>query len=561
MATSKQQQAKAVYELWEVITQHRWRFVLTAFTVSGLVLLASLFLPRKYEAIAHFERRNAPELIEAIRSGASDSYMDPIPSLIKEIAGSHAIAQVVNDLEPRLTRIGYLNGRAEVLDLRQRVKQHLLVHSEYGDSTRIQLRLELILDDPNVASLVVNGLIDRYIQTTREEMVARANSSIQYYDTLILEHEAELEEHETRLGEFEQQNALLLPNQPFSIQAQLGEARDQLAMLNTELEGIDIRRRSLRDVLATEPATLPSVVHSKNPELIRLQRKLDELNDVIRVHVKEKHMTEQHPELIALRQEQAELAAKMDSLEQNVVTSTQTHPNPKRAELELSLNTADAERDALKEQISLRRKKIDELSAKATGMLPVRAEHRKLLAATETSQKDVDYYQAMRRRAANYLTPETGDRGVQLEFLRRAEPTRQPISPSVFQVILVAGFMGVSAGAMSVFLAHRTDESYRNASQLSETSAIPVLGSVSELITRQHRRMRRLKYGVVYPVNALVMASVLVCFATVLYIDLERPDVMNKLKDRAKSMVISATDIQRTDPVSASLLVTEKPRG
>ena len=60
----------------------------------------------------------------------------------------------------------------------------------------------------------------------------------------------------------------------------------------------------------------------------------------------------------------------------------------------------------------------------------------------DTSQKDVDYYQNMRRRAENYLTPETGERGVQMEFIRRAEPVRDPVSPNLVQVIIVAGFLG-----------------------------------------------------------------------------------------------------------------------
>ena len=103
MATNKQEQAKAIYELWDVILQHRWRFVLPAFAViMAVVLFVSLFLPRKYEAtVAYFERRNAPELIEAIRSGASDSYLEPLQALTNEIAGSNAIAQVIKDLEPK----------------------------------------------------------------------------------------------------------------------------------------------------------------------------------------------------------------------------------------------------------------------------------------------------------------------------------------------------------------------------------------------------------------------------------------------------------------------------
>lgn len=559
MATNKQEQARAVYEMWEVILQHRWRFVLPAFAVTALVLCASLFLPRKYEAAAQFERRNAPELIEAIRSGASESYIDPIQSVTKEVVGSHAIAQVVTDLEPRLKRAGYIDGRADTHRLRNYVKQHLLVHRESADHTGVRLRLELVMDDPHVASLIVNGLVQRYIDTTRSQLVDRAHSSIAYYDNLIEQHRAEMEENQTALGAFEQEHAMLLPDQPYSFQAQLAEAQDHLSMLTTDLEGIQIRRRSLVKAIEAEPATLPSVVHGNNPEVTRLQHKLEELEEEIREHIHTKRMTEKHPAVVALRGEQAELQARLEKTEKQIVTSTQDHPNPKRAELELALNAADAERDSLQEQIALRRNKINELSAMAGEMPPARAEHRKLLAAVSTSQKDVDYYENMRRRAENYLTPETGDRGVQLEFIQKAQPMRQPVSPDLFQVILVAGFMGAASGALSVFLAHRTDESFRNARQVAESTSIPVLGSVSELITRQHRRVRRLRYTIVYPANALVMASVLVMFAGLLYLDLERPDLMNELKDRAKSMVTHPMQ-QGTDPTGpVGLLLPEEP--
>jgi len=557
MATSKQEQAKALYELWDVILQHRWRFVLPAFAITSLVLFASLFLPRKYEASANFERRNAPELIEAIRSGASESYIDPMQSLTKEISNSAAIAQVVGELESRLKKSGYVTSQADLQDLRVKIRRNLLVNREYADSTRVQLRLELVLDDPYVATMVVNGLIDRYIRETRGSLVERANSSIAYYDGLIDQHRNDLESAQQELGLFEQEYAILLPEQPYSLQSQIAETQDQLSQLNTELEGLEIRRRSLREAIESEPATLPSILHGQNPELLRLQSKMDQLNDRIRERIDTQHMTEQHPEVITLRESQVALQAQIDSTEKNVVTATQDHPNPKRADLELSLTNADAERAAIKEQVALRLKKIDELSAMSSDMLPVRAKHRKLLAEVDTAQKDVDYYQNMRRRAENYLTPETGDRGVQLEFIRRAEAINRPVSPNLMQVILVAGFLGMASGALSVFLAHRTDESFRNARQLSEATSIPVLGSVSELITRQHRRIRQLRYAIVYPANALVMASVLVLFAGILYLDLERPDVLNKIKDRAKALVQTQTEEAAGDPTPVGLIMPD----
>ena len=216
----------------------------------------------------------------------------------------------------------------------------------------------------------------------------------------------------------------------------------------------------------------------------------------------------------------------------------------------------------MKEQIAIRRAKIDELSAMTGEMLPVRAEYRKLISSVDTSQKDVDYYQNMRRRAENYLTPETGERGVQMAFIRRAEPVSIPVSPDLFQVFIVAGFLGIASGALSVLIAHRTDDSYRNARQLAETTTIPVLGSVSELITRQHRRMRRFRYSIIYPMNATAMSCVLVLFGAALYLDLQRPEVMQQLKEQAKEMlVINPTEQIADPPASVGLPPTENPQG
>lgn len=546
MATNKQEQAKAIYELWDVILQHRWRFVLPAFAVCALVLFASLFLPRKYQATAHFERRNAPELIEAIRSGASESYMDPMQALTKEISGSHAIAQVLTDLKPRLQKVGYLTTEAELLDLRNRVKQQLLVHREYADNTRIQLRLELVLDDPNIAALIVNGLVDRYINTTRSATVERALSSIAYYDKQIATHRAELDRKQEELAKFEQANALLLPEQPFNLQSQIVEAKEDLARRVSDLDNLDYRRRSLTEALEKEPVTLSSVVYGANPEYTRLQLKLEKLQETINEHINKMRMTEQHPEVAALRGLEAELKAKLGATEQTVVTATQNSPNPKRAEYELLLKDNDAGRDALGEQIALLRAKISELSVMTEQTVPARKQHAQLVAEVATSQKYVDNFQNMRFRAETYLTPETGDRGIQLEFIRRAEALRTPVSPNLMQVILVAGFLGIAAGALSVFLAHRTDESFRNARQLTESTTIPLLGSVSELITRQHQRMRKLRYSVLYPVNAAVMVAVLLMIAGLLYVDLERPDIMNQLKERAKSLVMSSPHTEKS---------------
>src|SRR5690606_10191825 len=107
------------------------------------------------------------------------------------------------------------------------------------------------------------------------------------------------------------------------------------------------------------------------------------------------------------------------------------------------------------------------------------------------------------------------------------------------QVLAAALLLGGAAGALGVFLAYRGDETCIGGEELAQQIGLPLFGSVSEIVTRQHRRIRALQRAVLYPTVGVAMATVLLGAAAVLYIDLEHPEALAGLKDRAWSLMTS----------------------
>ncbi|MEM9020791.1 MAG: hypothetical protein AAGC44_09525 [Planctomycetota bacterium] len=555
MASKKQDQANAIYELFDIARQHRWRFAVPAFVMMAAVLVGALFLPRKYRATAHFEQRNDPVLTEMTNSGATRSYMDPASALYKEIASQPAIGRAVKDLEPDLRKRGYIQSDMDVVQLRQTVQQLLLVSNEYNDDTRVRVRLELVLDDPDVSAMIINQLVDSYMKRTRAQMLGRLEEMSNTFRSEAQAQATRVEDLENAMLSFEIEHADLLPDHPFSVQTQLNKAQEDLADLETKLETAEKRIMSLRGAIAQEPVTVPMVVHGANPQVVRLQTKLEEIEDDIAHHLTVLRMRPQHPDVQALESQAQTVRGQIAALDEQVVTSTQQQPNPKRADLEMQLTVVTSDRDALREQVSMRESRIQTLTAATNEMLPVRTEYRRIEAELAKAERDIQYWEDRLRRAEMSQTAETGERGVQMDFIRRADANPLPISPNLAQVVLTALFLGMACGTASVFLAHRSDGSYRNAKQLTDNTNLPLLGAVSELITRRRRRVRMMRYYVFYPLNTAVMASVLILIGGLLYIDLQKPHVMDELKERARGWVMQL----EPDASTASLLPGEEP--
>jgi hypothetical protein len=103
----------------------------------------------------------------------------------------------------------------------------------------------------------------------------------------------------------------------------------------------------------------------------------------------------------------------------------------------------------------------------------------------------------------------------------------KPISPDFLQVMMTATVFGLLLGSVTVFLAHRTSDSFTDGEEAAQAMGMPLFGSVSEIISRRQRRLRQLRNHVLMPLNVAAIAAVLLSLTSLLYLALEKPHVLD----------------------------------
>lgn len=524
-------QPQGLGDVWELLLRHRGKFILPAFAVMSGVLVVGMLLPRKYQGEAIFERRNDMVLAEIATRGASQTFQNPRGSVSEELAGQPAVDDLLRSIDKELASGNY--GRrvaAEPGSLRGDLQRGLLVRFDIASPELDRVRLSYTASHPELARLVVNKLVENYIERTRAVMDDRLRKSASFFEAEVENERKTIESIENQMLTFEISHAEMLPESPNNIQSSVNFVQNEIDELKQKVNAAELREKALSESFEATAETTPTVVTGVNPEHRRLEDKRRDLEAQLANYLGALKMTERHPDLIALRAQIEKVNAELEATPAETVTQRQSAQNPKRAEIELLLATARAERDSLRTRLTTAQERQSRLNSQSSSLFGVRSDYRKLSRDAEQHRRQLAFWEDNLRRVRMALAAESGNRGVQLNFLKRCDAITRPISPNLSQVLMAALGLGMLAGAAGVFVAHRCNETYSDADELAQATRLPLLGSVSEIVSDHQRRVRRLRNAVLYPLNALALITVIAALAALLYMSLERPDSFERFK-------------------------------
>lgn len=544
-----------IREAVTALIRYRWRFVLPAFVVTAGIFSVALMVPRKYQADAVFERRVDPVLSEMNSKGASQ-IQNPRGTIVQELSGELAVEKLIKQIKAESAGKPDSRGIAQgVNDLRHEVSKSVVVRYDMSNNELDRITVSYISANPDMARLVVNRLVENYIQQTRQAMEQRLTQSASFFENEVIRERGIIEDLENKLLQFEIAHAELLPDNPTSLQMTLTDAQARLAEMEQNLKALATREETIGQTLRETPAVTPSVTHGPNPEVTRLEGELRRAEATLAEAVNVLKMKDKHPDLIAMRDRVSAIKTEISAAEPEVVIQRQLSDNPRRSELEMTLANAVAERQSLEAQIAATQKRVTELEAQTAGLFPIRSDYRKITRELDQHQRQLGFWEDNLRRVRMAVTAENGNRGIQLDFIKPCAALNRPVSPNLTQVILAAIGIGLMAGVASVFFAHRGDETFASGEELAKNFQIPLMGSVSEIISRKQRQLRTVRNFIVYPLNAVAMLTVLAVLAGVLYLELERPEDYAKLRRAPGRMFFNQPDA----PVAATaMLTTEK---
>ncbi len=472
----------AIHSMWN----RRWLALAIAWGVCLLGWLVVALIPSSYESKSRVLVRTQSILNDKI--GVSPgAQRKSIERLQQTLTSSTNLEKIIRgtSLGKKVSSEQEMAGKIEGLRKAVEIKADPLDDSVFAISAT--------QGSPTQAREVVQKLIDVAEEDSLSGDRRETRQSLKFLDTQLETRRKQLQEAEARRVEFETKNLGMLPGIG-SVSARMEAARAELSTLDSQLIQARSALAALNSQLSGTPPmlTTPSFgggggsVSPGNPALSQAMGEL--------ASMRARGFTDNHPDLIQKRNEVAVLRAQpvAASTGSRGPSSFQT-PNPAYS----SLQSMRAEREASVSALSARKSALEGDMAGLAGkqsMEPgVQAEMDRINRDYEVLKTQYDKLLGDSEEIRLRGQVESQTDAVQFQVLNEPSLSRTPAAPNRPMLLALVLFAGLGAGAGSAFALGHLQTSFATASKLEKSSGLPVIGSISQMLTSAQRVDRKRK--------------------------------------------------------------------
>jgi polysaccharide chain length determinant protein (PEP-CTERM system associated) len=344
---------------------------------------------------------------------------------------------------------------------------------------------------PKLAQQIVAKLISIFVDQNLSNDRNSTQASLRFLDSQVDQLQTRLQDADAKRNQFQTQYLGSLPGTG-SLQDRMSAARTQMAQVDSDLAAAQTGLASVNGQMAGVQPTIAGVggvAGSAGPARARLAAIQGQLADA-----RSKGYTDNHPDVVALKSQLA--AASAAAAREPLVGGgggAGAQPNPTY----LSLRSMQVDKAAQVAALEARKQSLqhdlDTLMAKLNGDPAV---------ATEQSQIERDY-QVLKTQYDKLL----GDRenlkvqaqaqsqSDSIKFKITDPPTsaRVPASPNRPLLLTAVLIAALGAGIGAAFALSQLRTTYPIASSLEKATGLPVIGSISEMLSQSDRALRRRK--------------------------------------------------------------------
>jgi polysaccharide chain length determinant protein (PEP-CTERM system associated) len=339
-------------------------------------------------------------------------------------------------------------------------------------------------ENAKLAQDVVQKMIDIF----REENLAggrgEMTDTLAFMDQQLADRKKALEEAELKRTEFESKNTGFIPGAG-SLTTRLEAARNQMRDVESNLLAAQSALASINGQLSGTPQTIaiPGVSGGAKGALAQAQADL--------ASMRARGLTDGHPDVISAKAQIANLQKAAAGEGGGGGT-----PNPAysslvsiKADREASLVSLQSRRASLQAEIS-------QLTAQQYSEPTVAAEAARINRDYDVLKEQYDKLLRDREQLRLRGQVETERDAVKFEVIDPPTMPRGPAAPDRPLLLFLVLIVGIGAGCGGAFAIGQLKSAYSTTGQLERATGLPVLGAISEAITRTARaeRAKRLKY-------------------------------------------------------------------
>jgi succinoglycan biosynthesis transport protein ExoP len=573
----------------KIIISRRKKSFWTVFIMIFLAgVITAIALPPIYksEAIIQVEEQKIPEGF--VQSTISDYMEERIAKINQKVLYRDNLLKIADQFHL------YSDGKDIISnnEIVRKMKQAIILEPIVSDlqaqvngrekSFNIAFALSYEGKDPESVMKVTERLSNLFLEEDikrREKVVSGTNEFLQAEQKRL---KSEISAHERKISEFKNEHLNELPDErgynlqaSFALERELDNDESRLRLLkekemllNTELarvepltpiivEGQNVAtnpNQRLKE-LYLELTRLRSIYSEKHPDIRKVKNEIKELeaqvksSDLSIVKVKRLQQLEDqlaekqgiygpnHPEILAIKREISTLKPEVDSLMTETVKtkiSEEKPDNPAYINLVTQINSIKMEMEAIEADKKQKVQQINELQKKIEKAPFVEKELNALLRDLDSSQskyRDISD-KLMEARVSGEL--EGSQQAGRVSIASSAYLPSEPFKPNR-RLILVLGLVNAFViGSIFVALREGMDNTVKTTEQIKQITGMPVLSSVSYILTNGERRLIRFKiFG--WLVLIIIVAAAILFFANQYIINLK--DLWSVVLERIEMIV------------------------
>jgi len=457
-----------------IISRRRWMFLVPCVGIVAITLLVGLFLPKYYRA-------------ETIMLVEDQKVINP---LIQGLAVSTPTAERMRTLREELLSWASLSRLAHELKMDQRAGSPVTFErliKRLQKDIEVRMRgpelISVAYEDrnPKLAQTLVNTVTTIYMDRNVESQSAEAKTAISFIESEMVVYKKKLEDSERALRDFKELYVMQMP---------------VATELNTQIINLEVQ---LAKLMVENTDEHPTVVETKHG-IVELKRKRnDEIKRVIANAMATGQDVSFYQDLVAALQ--APDASKEDSLPADPRIRTAKEAYQGWVERLDSMATAPSS-PAPAQQVQVIAGGADNKGlefigpASATISLGPREEQELSRLSRDYDVQSHTYTEMQQRLERAKITQRLGesDEGTKFKVLEPARLPLRPAHPNLWKMFFLSLFVGLFVGAGVAFVAEYLDQSFQSAEDLQSALGLPVIGSISTILTeadvdaaRRHR--------------------------------------------------------------------------
>ncbi len=348
-------------------------------------------------------------------------------------------------------------------------------------------------ENAKLARAIVQKMIDIFVEENLSGDRDETSQTLKFLDAQLARREKELQEAEQKRVKFEIENLGLLPGVG-SISQRMEASRAELSQIESQLASASSSLAALNGQLSGTPPTISTPIFSggSSGRVSALGQAQGQL-----AAARAAGKTDQHPDVIAIKRQIAAARAQGGASTASRPSSYKT-PNPAysslqsmRAERQASVAALQARKNALQADMA-------QLASKQSLEPGVAAEMARINRDYDVLKEQYDKILSDREQIKLRGQVESETDSVKFRVIDPPSSPRSPAAPNRPLLLAMVLFAGIGGGVGSAFALGQIQTSYPTAAKLEKASGLPVIGSVSQVLTSAQRLVRKKKMRLFY---------------------------------------------------------------